>query len=1043
MLRLTQIKKDYPTVSEPVHALKGIDITFRQNEFVSVLGPSGCGKTTLLNIIGGLDRYTSGDLCINGKSTTQFKDKDWDSYRNHSVGFVFQSYNLIPHQTVLSNVELALTLSGVKKKERRRRAIDVLKKVGLGDQLDKKPSQMSGGQMQRVAIARALVNDPDILLADEPTGALDTSTSVQVMDLLKEIAKDRLVIMVTHNPDLAEAYSTRIIKLLDGELISDSDPVSKEEAAAMLPKTGDEKGKVSMSALTALTLSLQNLLTKKGRTILTSFAGSIGIIGIALILALSNGIHGYINSIQQETLTSYPISIMAERTDLSAMMESLMGSSEKGGDHEMDAVYSNTTMTELIISMFAPETKTNNLSDFREYLLSANNPIKDYTSAIHYSYKIPMFVYTEENGQYSKVDLTAIFEKGLGSTFVDSMSSFSGSSDMQMNMSVFSEILPGADAKKEPVHSMIKDQYKLLAGDYPMAKDEILLVLDKNNEVSDLALYALGLKSGDELAETIFNAFNGKPTEQKEQLRIEYKDILGRKMKLILPTDVYNKEGSVYVDYSKNEHFMNAKAADGLDIKIVGIVKPNEDAFAASIATSFAYTSLLTEYMIEGIVESDIVKDQMSDPDRDVFTGLSYAGSADLPTTIEDKIKEYTEKYQSVLSADEKAKYFVNYLIAPTDEEISAMVESYMQQIKELDEDELKQMAAMISQRFGVTLDEEFLSRMAEADPEVLRNMLTTFAITMLTDTNKYTKLVPAAVAAMTPEDMVRFLTEYYKNPTFIDFAKLDAQMLAAEVVKVLGGFDPATQQMTGDPDALLNTVSGRTVLQKLYDKSIEDDETLKAVYYDMMPSTSQTTLADNLKKIGYTTLETPTSINLYAKTFGDKEKIEDAINTYNADKKEEDQITYTDFVAMLMSSVSSIVDFVTYGLIAFVSISLVVSSIMIGIITYISVIERTKEIGILRSIGASKRDIKRVFNAETLIVGFTAGLIGILTTVLLCIPVSAIIKALSGVPNIASLPVMGGIILVGISMLLTFIAGLIPAMFAAKRDPVQALRSE
>ncbi len=1040
MLKLKQIKKDYPTAGESVHALKGVDITFRPNEFVSVLGPSGCGKTTLLNIIGGLDRYTSGDLSINGKSTTEFTDRDWDSYRNHSVGFVFQSYNLIPHQTVLANVELALTLSGVKKKERRRRAKEALIKVGLGDQLDKKPSQMSGGQMQRVAIARALVNDPDILLADEPTGALDTTTSVQVMDLLKEIAKDRLVIMVTHNPDLADEYSTRIIKLLDGELISDSAPVSEEEEAAMQPKSDAGKGKVSMSAATAVSLSFQNLLTKKGRTILTSFAGSIGIIGIALILALSNGIHAYINSIQQKTLTSYPISILAEETDLSAMMENLMGSSAQAGNHEMDAVYSNSVMYELINSMFAPEMKTNNLSDFREYLLSDENKIGDYTSAIHYSYQIPMCVYTEKNGNYDRVDLKALFEKALGSGFVEAMGSYSGASGMEMAISIFSELLPGANPNKEPVHQMVKDQYELLYGRYPTAKNEIVLVLDNNNEVSDLALYALGIKSGDELANTIFNAFNGIPTKVEEQKRIPYKDIIGKEMKLLLPTDGYSKEGNIYVDQTSNEIYMNAKAPNGLTLKVVGIIKPGEDAFGATVQGAFGYTSLLTEYMIDGICNSAIVKDQLANPDIDVFTGLAYAGSSELPTTVEDKIKEYNAKFQDKLTAIEKATAYFNYTIQPTGEEIDGFVDKFMEDISTMNEEQLRELATQISAQFGVTLDETILSRLADADPDVLRNMLSSYAVVYLSNMNKMTKLVPAVVAGMTGEEKITFISEYHSNLTVITPEEL-AQILASKNEMILSM--ELSELLAKDPDSLLANSTALAVLARLYDASIEADENMKAIYFDMFPSASQSKLSDTLKKVGYTTLETPSSINLYANTFDDKEKIASTIEEYNKTKGEDDKISYTDYVAILMSSVSSIVDFITYGLIAFVSISLVVSSIMIGIITYISVIERTKEIGILRSIGASKKDIKRVFNAETLIVGFTAGLIGILSTIVLCIPASAIIEYLSGVPNIASLPALGGVILVFISMFLTFIAGLIPAMFAARRDPVQALRSE
>lgn len=1041
MLKLKQIKKDYITADQPVHALKGIDITFRANEFVSILGPSGCGKTTLLNIIGGLDRYTSGDLSINGKSTTEFTDRDWDSYRNHSIGFVFQSYNLIPHQTVLSNVELALTLSGVKKKERRRRAIEALKQVGLGDQLDKKPGQMSGGQMQRVAIARALVNDPEILLADEPTGALDTTTSVQVMDLLKEIAKDRLVIMVTHNPDLAAEYSTRIIKLLDGELLSDSNPVSEKEELAMQPKKDSGKGKVSMSRMTALSLSLQNLLTKKGRTVLTSFAGSIGIIGIALILSLSNGIQGYINSIQQETLTSYPISIMAEETDMSAMMENLMGSSQDAGNHELDAVYSNSVMYELINTMFAPEMKTNNLTDFRDYLLSDDNELANYTSAIHYSYKIPVYVYSAESGgKYSRVDIETLIKKAIGSGFVDTMSTFSGASDMKMSMTIFTEILPGQDPKKEPVHAMVKDQYDLIYGEYPDAMDEVVLVMNSNNEVSDLALYALGLKTSDELAGIIFNAFNGIPTEGIAQERYTYEDICSRTMKIILPTDVYNKEGNVYVDYTDNEIYMNAKASTAMTLKVVGIIKPGEDTMAASIQGAFGYTSMLTEYLIEGVSNSQIVKDQLANPDLDIFTGLSYPGASGLPSTREEKIEAYN-KIASTLTDAEKAQFFYQLITTPTADEIKMAVDEQMNMISGMTDEEKREYAAQLSAQFGVTLDETILNRLSDADPEVLRNILSSYAATTLVGIKTQMAFVPTVAAALsTPEMKIAYITGYYQNYPGIDsvaLAKELAMKSDEEISQIL------TQLIASDVEGFMASPIGSNVMAACYEGMIAQSEDYKVAVYDMLPSTSQSSFADTMKKIGYTTLKTPSVINLYAKTFDDKELISSAIERYNETKEEEDKISYTDYMALLLSGVTSIVDFVSYGLIAFVSISLVVSSIMIGIITYISVIERTKEIGILRSIGASKRDIKRVFNAETLIVGFAAGFIGIMTTLLLCIPISAIIKALSGVPNIASLPAVGGVVLVLISMLLTFIAGLLPAMFAARRDPVQALRSE
>ena len=845
MLQLKNIKKNYESGEEIVKALKGINIEFRESEFVAILGPSGCGKTTLLNIIGGLDHYTSGDLIIDSISTKKYKDRDWDTYRNHRIGFVFQNYNLITHQSVLSNVELALTLSGVDKKTRRKKAIEVLEKVGLKDQMYKKPNQMSGGQMQRVAIARALVNDPDILLADEPTGALDTKTSIQIMEILKEISKDRLIIMVTHNPDLAEKYATRTINLLDGEITSDSRAYNSKKEIKEKKETGK---KTSMSFMTAMNLSLNNLMTKKGRTILTAFAGSIGIIGIALILAISNGVQEYINNVEEETLTSYPLTVQEETVEIADFISSMQPSSDTE-EHEEGKIYSNDVMSEMMATASA-SVESNNLEAFKSYIESDDTNIKDYTSAISYSYNLNLQIYKDDNEEIIQVNPNTVLDE-LGMSMNEMQSAF-------MSTDVFSEMLDSRE--------MNEQMYDLVAGSWPDEYNEVVLVVDENNEISDFTLYALGLKDQSELSEMYQNIVNGTPFEV-EQTSYDMDDLVGMKFKFVLNSDYYELENGIWVDKRNNDDYMKELLDNAEELVITGIIRPNEESIIASTAGGVMYLKDLKEYVINKINESEIAQAQLEKPDINVFTGQEFS-------------------------------------------------------------------------------DEEF------------------------------------DISTLTPEQMAYLQS---LSPT--------------EMAEVIATYE----------------------------------EQAGATYEDV------------LNKIGVIDIDKPTAINIYPKDFDSKDEIVNIINNYNDEQRDngydENVINYTDIVGVMMSGVSTIVDVISYVLMAFVSISLIVSSIMIGIITYISVLERTKEIGILRAIGASKKDISRVFNAETFIEGLTAGVMGILITLLLTIPINIIIKNLSGISNIAVLPVGGAIILVIISVLLTTIAGLIPSRMASKKDPVEALR--
>ena len=874
MLQLKDIVKKYKTGDTEVEALKGVSLTFRNSEFVSILGQSGCGKTTLLNIIGGLDQYTSGDLLINGKSTKKFKDRDWDTYRNHSIGFVFQSYNLIPHQTVLANVELALTLSGVSKSERRKRAVEVLSKVGLSDQLYKKPNQMSGGQMQRVAIARALINDPDILLADEPTGALDSATSVQIMELLKEIARDRLIIMVTHNPELAEQYSSRIIKLLDGKVIDDSRPYTPAEAE-ILPAVTKEKGKMkSMSLKTAMGLSLNNLMTKKGRTFMTAFAGSIGIIGIALILSLSSGFQAYIDKVQEDTLSNYPITLQDETMDMSAMLGSMSGEMEEEAEnHDDNIVRPMVMMTEMYNAMVA-EKQANNLGEFKNFLQDEANGFGELTSAIQFGYDANLRIYgTDVNGDTIQVNPSTVMSTmGMDSmmSMYDTMSSMSAMGAMGgTDMDAFCELLDN--------QTLLESQYDVVAGKWPEAKEELVFVVTEKNYIMDTALFTLGLKD-----QALLKNFTESKQIEDDGRTFTYEELLSQTYKVVLNTDFYsyNEDLGYWEDFSESDTYLENLLGDALELKVVGIVRPKADAVATSITGTVGYTKELTEYIIKETAEQEIVKAQQAEPETDVLTGKPFSGS----------------------DAAEDAKD-------------SAM-------------------------DFGTLTPEQ-----------------------------------QAYLATLSQEELQMLMEQYAQN------------------------------------------------------------------------AVSQATYEGNLALFGVADLNKPSNINIYPIDFASKDLIEEKIREYNdameAKGEEANKITYTDYIGIMMSSISTIINVISYVLIAFVSISLVVSSIMIGIITYISVLERTKEIGILRSIGASKKDISRVFNAETMIVGLVSGLLGVGVTVLLCIPINAVIYYFSEIPDVAELPVVGGAILVAISVTLTLIAGLIPSRVAAKKDPVEALRTE
>ena len=881
MLVLKNIVKDYSAGDARVEALRGVDLEFGDSEFAAILGPSGCGKTTLLNIIGGLDRYTSGDLVIRGKSTKQFTERDWDTYRNHSVGFVFQSYNLIPHQTVLSNVELALTLSGVSREERRRRAAEALEKVGLGDQLKKKPNQLSGGQMQRVAIARALVNNPEVLLADEPTGALDSETSIQVMEILRQVAKDRLVIMVTHNPELADQYATRIIRLLDGKIVSDNAAEAEHTGAEEATAENASERKTSMGFLTALNLSLNNLMTKKGRTILTAFAGSIGIIGIALILSLSNGVNRYIERVQRDTLSSYPVQIDERTVDMTDTMAGLMDIDLEGKERADGKVYSGSRMTQLMSSWMSGVTE-NDLAGFKTWLEDPANDIDRYVSGIRYEYNTPLLLYRMDLEKPLQVNPSTVMESSGMADMMNMMGSGTGIQETMMNttarrMNVFTPLLNNDE--------LLKSQYAVLAGRLPEAMDEVVIMLNSRNELSDYTLYSIGLRDQSELKEQFEQLMRGVPIET-EELEFSYDELLSMRFRMLLNTDVFTKSGTLWTDNSGDADYIARKLQDGMELKIVGVVKPAKSGLSSE-SGGIGYRTELVDYLLEQVRDSEIAREQLANPGTDVFTGQPFSAVAQDALSLLDSME----------------------------------VEDFMEMLESKG-------------------------------------------------------LIPAG---MIPKEYRMFLTK--------DLLK---QFVGQGVMMISGN-----------------------------------------------------TLEANLEKMGISDPDKPASVYIYPKDFESKNRITEKIEGYNAQAGEEHAVRYTDYVGLMMDSVTTIVNAISYVLVAFVAISLVVSSIMIGIITYISVLERTKEIGILRAIGASRRDVSRVFNAETLIVGFAAGVIGILVTLGLTVVANIILSNLTGIPDIAALPPVAGVILVGISMLLTLIAGIIPSRIASRKDPVVALRTE
>ena len=1002
MLELKNITKDYLAGDNTVHALKGISLQFRRTELVSILGPSGCGKTTMLNIIGGLDRYTDGDLIINGRSTKDFKDRDWDAYRNHSIGFVFQSYNLIPHQTVLQNVELALTLSGVSKSERRERAKKALEDVGLGEQLHKRPSEMSGGQMQRVAIARALVNDPDIILADEPTGALDTKTGIRIMDILKNVAKDRLVIMVTHNPELAEKYSTRIVRMLDGVVQEDSMPLTEKELQMekLSDKTSQEerkaqgkKKKPSMSFATSFSLSLKNLFTKKGRTMLTSFAGSIGIIGIALIYAVSQGMTTYIDTVQEETLSSYPLTIEKTNTDLSAIMETFMNLQNGESSHEKDAVYQRSAVYEIVNAFNSSEENENDLKSFKSYieqeLSNDESELGKALNGVQYTYDLNLQVYTKNvdgkiilsDAQQLMTDLIAerMNVDMSAMTQMQNSSPMMSGGMMQNNMSVWQEMLPGENGK--PVSELIEKQYDVIYGSMPNSYNEIVLVVDKNNELNDMALYALGLEPKERIDEIMTAAMEGTELESSADMKWSYEDICKMEFRTVLSSDCYSydSETGLYNDLRDSDTGLAYLYDNGIPLKVTGIIRPKEDAVGQMLTGSIGYTSQLTEYVINHSAESEIVKAQQASPDKDIISGLMFKSASSDMTDSEKK--EDFKAYINSLSDNEKTAVYVKMMSIPPEEVLEQGIASAKEGIKREDMEKALTQALTAQMSMSESDISDYLGKMQ--DDEI---------------TDMYTMIVTEQIKAQ------------YAEQTMTELAKMKPE------------------EMTAGLKALMDSLTDKQ----------------GAVYYDELIEFSGSTYEDNLIELGCLDLDEPASINLYASTFENKDVITDAIKDYNNGKDELDQIKYTDYVGLMMSSVTTIINAITYVLIAFVSISLIVSSIMIGVITLISVQERTKEIGILRAIGASKKNVSNMFNAETMLIGFASGLLGVIITYLLCIPINAIIEHLTGIANLkAFLPVPAAIVLILISICLTLISGFIPSRSAAKKDPVVALRTE
>ncbi len=998
MLQLKNISKTYSPNSNAVRALRGISLSFRRSDFVSILGPSGCGKTTLLNIIGGLDHADDGDLVIDGRSTKAFGDRDWDAYRNHSIGFVFQNYHLIPHQTVLQNVELALTLAGVSKKERRERAIEALNEVGLSDQLKKKPSEMSGGQMQRVAIARALVNNPEIILADEPTGALDTETSIQVMEILKKVSEKRLVIMVTHNPELAEKYSTRIIRMLDGEILSDTKPLSEEEIikeAETDKKLNEEKKKrklPSMSFFTAFGLSLKNLFTKKGRTTLTSFAGSIGIIGIALIYAVSQGTTNYINLLQEETLASYPLTIQATTIDLTTLMQTFMGAGESLGDHDMDHVYSQAILYDMMNAFTNAETTENDLKSFKAHIekeqADEESVLGEALSGVKYTYDFDLTVYTENvDGNIIVSDseqlLQDLIKNNLGMDMSGMMQLAESSSEnnammgsMMSSTSLWNEMLSAEDGGL--ISPVLENQFDVIYGRWPSAYNEVVIVVNEFNEIDDLTLYALGLKSREEIDRIFMSAMRYEEILTEQDVWT-YEEICARDYRVVLGSNAYfyDENAGVYVDLRDSEAGLRYLFSNAVPLKVSGIIRRSEEATSTMLNGGIGYTRALTEYVITENSRAEIIQKQLNNPETDVFTGLPFKSDA---TSESEKAAAFAA-FAADMDAKAKAEAYRSIKSVPDEAQVNAIVSA------QLAATDYETMVSMLvkgaSESMGMSEESAhgYIAQMSESDIQALY-------------ANAMTEQVRAAIA---------------------EEAKTKLSAVPDEQLSML--FDGEMQAWT---------------------------EEEKAKWYDAVARFSESTYEGNLKKLNFVDLAEPATISLYTSTFESKDDIKEAIDNYNKDVPELSKIRYTDYVGIMMSSVTSIINAVTYVLIAFVAISLIVSSIMIGVITLISVQERTKEIGILRAVGASKRNVSSMFNAETMIIGFASGLLGIVVTYLLCIPINAIIHHLTGLLSLSAvLPVNTAVILIIISVLLTLIAGIIPSRSAARKDPVEALRTE
>lgn len=1025
MLQIKNIYKQYQTGSLIQKALDGVSLNLRDNEFVAILGPSGSGKTTLLNIIGGLDRYDQGDLIINGISTKKYKDRDWDSYRNHTIGFVFQSYNLIPHQTVLANVELALTISGISKAERREKARKALEEVGLGDQGHKKPNQMSGGQMQRVAIARALVNDPSILLADEPTGALDSETSVQVMNLLKEVAKDRLVVMVTHNPELAQDYATRIVELRDGRIRSDSDSYEICEDQLGQPKH-ENMGKSSMSFITSLSLSFNNLRTKKARTILTSFAGSIGIIGIALILSLSNGVNQYIQSIEEETLSEYPLQIQSTGFDITSMMADGHPGQNQGDEDE-----SKIHVTQMITNMFS-KIGSNDLTSLKQFLDKGNSDIENNTNSIEYTYTVSPQIYSAEKDTLRQVHPDTSFSSlGFGSS-----SNTNSMMSAMMSTDVFYQMPGNAN--------LYENQYDIKSGRWPRQYNECVLVLTKNGNINDFMLYTLGLRDHKELDNMVEQfSKDEKVNVPQDNSSYSYDEIVGTTFKLVNAQDYYeyDKTYHVYKDKTEDKTYMKKLVQNGEDMKIVGVVQPSESATATMLKSGIGYPADLTMHVIEQAKNSEIVKQQLAKPDTDVFTGKAFTDKSSSKFDMNSLFTVDTDMLKQAFSFDQ-SKLNVNM----ADLDLSG-INMDMSKLPQIDiQSILKEMNVQISeeqmQNLAQTLQTDFQKYMVEnalLDPTKMNEYfiayLQTDSTQALIQKEMSTLLLESGLTeqfqAQLQKQMQTMMTQY-------------ASTLSAQLQKEL-----STQLQSQMGNLASSMQDAIQIDASMFTKAIKmnmNEEELSELMMSLM--TSEVSSYDgNLKNLGYADLDKPGGISIYPKDFESKQKVVDVLDGYNADMKKVDEdkvISYTDYVGTLMSSVTDIINVISYVLIAFVAISLVVSSIMIGVITYISVLERKKEIGILRAIGASKKNISQVFNAETFIIGLLAGLLGIGITLLLLIPGNMLIHHLAGNVEVsAALPIAGGIILIVLSVILTLIGGLIPSKKAAQEDPVTALRTE